>query len=121
MKIETPRGAIVNVNAKGKIIKARLEWNPQFQQGWETRFGKAQKFVDSECLRHSDKLVPFRTGFFKKSGILGTKIGSGELNYLALYSRYQYKGKVMTGHPPKRVTRIPLKYQFAPQRRCFLV
>lgn len=119
MKIETPRGAIVNVNAKGKIIKARLEWNPQFQQGWETRFGKAQKFVDSECLRHTDKLVPFRTGFLKKSGILGTKIGSGELNYLALYSRYQYKGKVMTGHPPKRVTRIPLKYQFAPKRGAF--
>ncbi len=116
MKIETPRGTLINVNKSGKKIRAKLTWNPQFQKGWETRFNNAQKFVDSECLRHCDKLVPFQTGFLKKSGILGTKIGSGELNYLSPYSRYQYYGKVMVGKPPKRKTNIPLKYQFAPKR-----
>lgn len=116
MKIETPRGTLINVNKSGKKIKAKLEWNPQFQKGWETRFNNAQKYVDSECLRHSDKLIPFQTGFLKKSGILGTKIGSGELNYLSPYSRYQYYGKVMVGYPPKKVTNISLKYQFAPAR-----
>lgn len=119
MKIETPRGCVINVNKNGKTIRAKLEWNPQFQPKWESKYNKAQKYVDNECLRHCDKLVPFRTGLLKKSGILGTIIGSGELNYLAPYSRYQYYGKVMVGHPPKRVTDRPLKYQFAPKRGAF--
>lgn len=119
MKIETPRGTLINVNKNGKKIKAQLEWNEDFQPKWEEKFTKAQKYVDNECLRHSDKLVPFQTGFLKKSGILGTVIGSGELNYLAPYSRYQYYGKVMVGKPPKKVTNIPLNYQFAPQRGAF--
>lgn len=108
--------AMRKVGKDGQAIKARLEWNPNFQKEWEGNFDEAQKYVDSECLRHSDKLIPFQTGFLKKSGILGTVIGSGELNYLAPHSRYQYYGKVMVGHPPKRVTDKPLNYQFKPKR-----
>lgn len=119
MKIETPRGVLINSSKNGKLIRAKLEWNPKFQPDWEKKFEDAQEYVDSECLRHSDKLIPFKTGFLKKSGILGTTIGSGELNYLSPYSRYQYYGKVMVGKPPKRVTNIPLKYQFAPQRGSY--
>lgn len=52
--------------------------------------GKVQKVVDSEVLRRSDKYVPFRTGFLKKSGILDTKIGSGEVIYNALYADKNY-------------------------------
>lgn len=119
MKIETPRGTLINVNKNGKKIRAKLEWNVKFQPEWENKFNKAQSFVDSECLRCSDKLIPFQTGFLKKSGVLGTIVGSGELNYLSPYSRYQYYGKVMIGKPPKKVTNIPLKYQFAPKRGSF--
>ena len=50
----------------------------------------AQKVIDSEVLRRSDKYVPFRTGFLKKSGILGTKIGSGEVIYNAPYADKNY-------------------------------
>ena len=119
MKIKTPKAATIKINKNGKKVKAQLTWNPQFQSKWESRFKRAQKYVDSESLRHSDKLVPFLTGYLKTSGILGTQIGSGELNYIAPYSRYQYYGKVMIGHPPKKVTNIPLKYQFAPKRGAF--
>ena len=52
--------------------------------------GRVQKIVDSEVLRRSDKYVPFRTGFLKKSGILGTVIGSGEVIYNALYADKNY-------------------------------
>lgn len=52
--------------------------------------GKVQKVIDSEVIRRSDPYVPFRTGFLKKSGILGTKIGSGEVVYNAIYAKKQY-------------------------------
>lgn len=52
--------------------------------------GRVQKVVDSEVLRRSDKYVPFRTGFLKKSGILGTEIGSGEVVYNAVYADRNY-------------------------------
>ena len=51
---------------------------------------KVQKAIDSEVLRRSDPYVPFRTGFLKKSGILGTKIGSGEVIYNAVYANRNY-------------------------------
>ena len=53
--------------------------------------GKVQQTVDSEVLRRCDPYVPFRTGFLKKSGILGTKIGSGLVVYNAPYAKTQYK------------------------------
>jgi hypothetical protein len=52
--------------------------------------GKVQKVIDSEVLRRSDPYVPFRSGALKKSGTLGTKIGSGEVVYNAIYARKQY-------------------------------
>ena len=47
--------------------------------------GRVQKIVDSEVLRRSDPYVPFKTGYLKSSGIRGTKIGSGEVMYNAVY------------------------------------
>ena len=52
--------------------------------------GKVQKAVDSEVLRRSDPYVPMDTGFLKKSGVLGTKIGSGEVVYNAVYANKNY-------------------------------
>lgn len=52
--------------------------------------GKVQKVIDSEVLRRSDPYVPMDTGALKKSGILGTKIGSGEVIYNAIYARRHY-------------------------------
>ncbi len=52
--------------------------------------GKVQRAVDSEVLRRCDPYVPFRTGFLKKSGILATKIGSGEVIYNAVYANINY-------------------------------
>lgn len=47
------------------------------------RFSKAQKVLDSEVLRRCDPYVPMDTGMLKKSGILGTVIGSGKIVYTA--------------------------------------
>ena len=48
--------------------------------------GNVQKVVDSEVLRRSTPYVPFKTGNLIKSGIRGTKIGSGEVMYDIVYA-----------------------------------
>lgn len=59
--------------------------------------GKVQKIIDSEVLRRCDPYVPFRTGALKKSGILGTKICSGEVVYNAVYAHENYYHNKGTG------------------------
>lgn len=84
--IETPRGQIIlNENQR-----ARLVWNPGFGREYTQKFDILQKYVDSEVVRRSDPYVPFRTGILKKSGILGTVIGSGTVQYIALHARKNY-------------------------------
>jgi hypothetical protein len=57
--------------------------------------GKVQKFIDQECIRLMAPYTPFRAGMLERSATLGTKIGSGEINQIAPYARYQYYGKLM--------------------------
>ena len=90
MNIETPRGRIITVNTGNGQLRAKLEWNPNFNRNKTTSFSKAQKFIDSEVLRLSSPLVPFRTGMLEKSGKLGTVIGSGVVTYVAPYAKRQY-------------------------------
>lgn len=52
--------------------------------------GAVQKIVDSEVLRRSDPYVPFKSGALKKSGIWGTKIGSGLVVYNSPYAQRQF-------------------------------
>ena len=80
-KITTPRGVIYTQASKGGKVTAKLEWNPGFALDKEKGFSSAQEFVDSECIR---------TGVLIKSATLGTVIGSGEINQIALYARRQY-------------------------------
>lgn len=67
-----------------------ITFDPNFRERAEKNFAQAQKYVDSECLRHSDPYVPMDTGMLKKSGITGTVLGSGELDYTAPYAKEQY-------------------------------
>ena len=84
--IETPRGAVV-LNAQGK---AELKWNPNFAPKYTRRYSQAQKFVDSEVLRQCEPYTPLLTGTLIKTGILGTDIGSGTVQWIASYARAQY-------------------------------
>ena len=67
-----------------------LTFNTNFRQNTQEHFDRKQKYVDSEVLRFSDPYVPFRTGMLKKSGISGTVLGSGVVEYTAPYARQQY-------------------------------
>lgn len=113
--IKTPRG-IAFINEAN--MKAELKWNPDFQPKWQGRFTKAQKFVDSEVLRLCEPYMPILTGMLIMTGILGTDVGSGSVNWIAPYARYLYYGKVMAGKP-KHPTSKNLKYHGGGVRGSF--
>ena len=89
-EIKTPRKTSFHTAVKGGETTVRLEWEKGFGSRSSQGFSRAQKFVDSECLRRCDPLTPRRTGYLIKSGQLGTVIGSGVLEYTAPYARRQY-------------------------------
>ncbi|SCH96297.1 Uncharacterised protein [uncultured Blautia sp.] len=84
--ITNPRGTIIS----SKNGQTTLNWNPNFASQRNEQFKKKQMFVDSEVLRRCSPRVPLRTGMLEKSGILGTVVGSGEVNYIAPYAAHQY-------------------------------
>lgn len=67
-----------------------ISFDPDFQRNIEQNFRQAQKYIDSEALRHCDPYVPMLTGTMKKSGLSGTVLGSGEVKYTAPYAERQY-------------------------------
>ena len=54
---------------------------------------KAQAALDSAVLQDSNFFVPLKTGTLQKSGILNTRIGSGEIVWRTPYARAQYYGE----------------------------
>jgi len=56
---------------------------------------RAQMWLDNEVLKDSAPFVPRLGGALERSGIAGTRIGSGLLVYNSPYARYQYYGKLM--------------------------
>lgn len=85
-EITTPKGSII-VTKNGK---AKLTWNPDFSDKWNGQYSWAQIFVDTQVLRLSDPYIPMQTSMLKKSGTLGTEIGSGEVSWIAPYAQKQY-------------------------------
>lgn len=71
-------------------VNANFEWNNRDRISGNIE--RAQKYLDSQVLKDTDKYVPMRTGILAKSGIIGTVIGSGELEYSAPYARRVYYG-----------------------------
>lgn len=104
-KIETPKGTVFTTTGKNGKITARLEWNKNFSPERSGRFNQTQRFVDNEVLRLSSPYVPFQTGMLDKSGILGTDVGSGEVNYIAPYASRLYYGTTFTLTPAHTLTR----------------
>ena len=84
--IESNRGAIF----RGPNGDIGLEFNSNFQPRWQKSYSRAQKFVDSEILRYSEPYIPLLTGVLVKTGILGTDIGSGLIEWIAPYAKTQY-------------------------------
>ena len=67
-----------------------IEFRPDFGARMSGKFDNAQVFVDNEVLRYSQPLIPFRTGTLVRSGKVGTVLGSGLVQYIVPYARFQY-------------------------------
>lgn len=77
-------------------FQVQLVWRNGFRADAQKQFHKAQCFVDSETIRLMKRFTPARNLYLsEKAPVLGTKIGSGRIYYLAPYGRYQYYGKLM--------------------------
>lgn len=58
--------------------------------------GPVQKFIDNECINKMIPYTPMLSGLLSNiAPRLGTKIGSGKIEYISPYARYQYYGKLM--------------------------
>lgn len=83
-----------NVKFTKNGVKAELVFNTRKFVGdkgsWQDKYSEAQRFIDSEVLRLCEPYTPLLTGTMIKSGTLGTDIGSGEVKWIAPYSRKQY-------------------------------
>lgn len=79
-----------------------VRWNPGFGPEMTERIRSVQEFVDSECLRLCDPLVPKDTGILKQSGIMHTQIGSGEVKYRTPYARRWYYMPASFSEAPER-------------------
>ena len=97
--IQTPRGTIIQTGN----VSCKLVWNPGFGPQATARYSRAQKFVDNEVLQLSSAYIPIKTSMLQKSGILGTVIGSGRVQWIAPYARPQYYSTSDTrSYNPKR-------------------
>lgn len=61
---------------------------------FEPKYQKAQKFLDNEVLKDSTPYTPMRTGALMRSGITGTKIGSGKVQWAIDYAKRCYYGNM---------------------------
>ena len=84
--IVTPVNGVIHF-VSGSI---RLVWSSTFGRNRSAMMNRKQKIVDSEALRYCVPLIPLRTGTLTRSGINGTVIGSGEVQYITPYARSQY-------------------------------
>lgn len=76
-------------------LSGKLVINPKLQQVNREKMTKAQKFIDSECIRLMVPYTPMLNGQVIQSATRGTVIGSGKIKYNSPYARYQYYGKLM--------------------------
>lgn len=88
--IKVPAQPTINIRINGVLCRARLVFNPGLTPALRKNFQETQQYIDNEVLRLSDPYIPFDTGYLKRSGILGTVIGSGQIFYIAPYGRKQY-------------------------------
>ncbi len=58
----------------------------------EARYVRAQKALDKQDLKDSTPYVPMRSGQLMRSGINGTKLGSGKVIWNSIYARRMYYG-----------------------------
>lgn len=98
-KIKKPPN--LKVNTDGGTVT--LQWGNDFASRRTNMFNRKQAICDSEVLRYCAPYIPFRTGALTRSGIVGTVLGSGLVQYNTPYARFQYYATAETReYDPRR-------------------
>lgn len=63
---------------------------------------RTQVYIDSEIIKRSEPYVPMKTGSLKRSGITGTRVGTGVIKYTAPYAKRQYFAGKASGQRGRR-------------------
>ena len=72
-------------------MSARLELHTgSILQRFGKKFQKAQIGLDNEVLKDCEPYVPFQSGALARSGVSGTKPGTGRIVYNSPYAAKQY-------------------------------
>lgn len=87
--------------------------NEQINARFDKQFKRAQSWLDNEVLKDSDEYMPFNTGNLRSSGIRGTKIGSGRVEYNAPYAKKTYYGFHMNFRKDKHPKAGPIWFERA--------
>lgn len=88
---------------RGANGRAVIQWNQSAARRRRSNYNRIQVYIDNTVARNMDAYVPFRTGILKKSVILGSRMGSGELVYITPYAHKQYyrAGRIRRKRGPK--------------------
>lgn len=116
----------------GDGMSYSFHWNPHFKRKRKAGLQRAQRAIDSSVLRFSEPFLPFQSGVLRNSGITGTVVGSGRVQWTAPYAHYLYEGRVMgpnvplheggqlvgffSPKAPKKYTGKKLQFHGAPKR-----
>lgn len=86
----TPKGEMHEVKTDDGTVKLEIRWNEGFGPKLTRSINSSQEFIDTECLRLSEKFMPFDQHTLIESGTLCTQIGSGEVMWRTPYARRLY-------------------------------
>lgn len=90
LTVHTPRGNTYQSKTKSGKVRIEMDWRDGFGPDWTNGLNKAQAMFDQEVLRVTEPYVPMDTGLLRRSAVMASEIGSGEIVYATPYAAAQY-------------------------------
>ena len=109
----------VNVVLRCGAIITTLQWNTNYGTVQTARFKAAQSYIDKECVKRMQPLVPVALSKYPNAGKLAKSVkivSPGHIYYMSEHSRYSYYNRANHKHGgnPKAV-----RMWFEPMKRQY--
>ncbi len=78
---------------KIKNAELAIKWKTDFSDKWNSRYQRAQNYLDRTVLMRSNQFIKRRTGRLVYSSLRETRIGSGLVRWRTPYARAVYYGR----------------------------
>lgn len=90
LTVHTPRGNTYQSKTKSGKVRIEMDWRDGFGPDWTNGLNKAQAMFDQEVIRVTEPYVPMDTGLLRRSAVMASNIGGGEIVYATPYAAAQY-------------------------------